>query len=159
MNKQSNYRKFVYPENTQFNLNWFYFYKNCLQTKPFSAIRGIIRVIYLLGKGKRHKFAFKGIGFIRLSILRIIATPFLCKMECFSWHTIHAMKNVTSIKESEDFPRIISYYLSSSIIRSYISQEIEIIQSISDDDTMCLLSGDYYHRSSTPCIVISNTVL
>ena len=137
MNKQSNYRKFVYPENTQFNLNWFYFYKNCLQTKPFSAIRGIIRVIYLLGKGKWHKFSFKGIGFIRLSILRIIATPFLCKMECFSWHTIHAKKNVTSIKDSEDFLLMILYYWSNPIIRSYISQEIEIIQSISDDDTMC----------------------
>ena len=110
MNKQSNYRKFVYPENTQFNLNWFYVYENYCETKPFSAIRGIIRVIYLLGKGKRHKFSFKGTGLVRLSILRIIATPFLCKMECFSWHTIHAKKNVTSIKESEDFLLMILYY-------------------------------------------------
>ena len=146
MNKQSNYRKFVYPENTQFNLNWFYVYENYCETKPFSAIRGIIRVIYLLGKGKRHKFQFECIGFIRFSILWMIATPFLCKMECFSWHTIHAMKNVTSIKESEDFLRMILHYLSNPIICSYISHEIEIIQSISDDDTMCLLSGDYYHR-------------
>ena len=146
MNKQSNYRKFVYPENTQFDLNWFYFYENYCETKPFSAIRGIIKVIYLLGKGKRHKFQFESIGFIRFSIRRIIATPFLCKMECFSQHTIHAKKNVTSIKESEDLLRMILYYLSNPIIRSYISQEIEIIQSISDDDTMCFLSGDYYHR-------------
>ena len=62
------------------------------------------------------------------------------------------------MKESEDFLRMISYYLSNPIIRRYISQEIEVTESISDDDTMCLLSGDYYHRSSTPCIVISDTV-
>ena len=83
MNKQSNYRKFDYSENTQLNLNWFYFYENYCETKPFSAIRGIIRVIYLLGKGKRHKFSFEDVGFIRFSILRIIATQFLWNMECF----------------------------------------------------------------------------